>query len=103
MNDQTLWILDLVFAIGTLFVLSVAVGVEWHSLSRTWRRVLVVVLAQQAAIAYGAVESWSLEVPAGARVYVLIASLIALTISAGLVLWDRSRRHVPTPGRRVRR
>jgi hypothetical protein len=77
-SDSLAWFTTAAVAVVALFLLSSAIVVEWDRISWPWRRVLLAVCVEQAAITYGAVEAERYDVEPAARVLLLTLSIVVL-------------------------
>lgn len=93
LSDPALWLANVLLAVGALFLIVVAIVVEFDTLSTAWRRVLYVVAAQQAVIAYSSVEAWARDVEPELRALAIGGSLLALALAVIAVLVDTWTRH----------
>lgn len=101
MTDSTLWFLTAAVAVVALFLLSSAIVVEWDLLPPPWRRVLIAVVVEQAAITYGAVEAERYEVEPALRALVVSLSIAGVILALGVLILEHEFRRWTT--RRERR
>lgn len=96
------WYGQATLSLIVLFLLAVAVRLEWDRISRGWRRVLILGVIEHAVIAYGSVEARHSDVPVELRVFLLTLTLTGLVIALLILLIDLidTRRH---PRRQVPR
>ena len=91
MTESAFWIVTGVLAFAVLALLTVATVVDWPSVRRPWRPVLILAIAQQAVIAYGCGEAYREHVEVASRVYLIAATLVGLLIVLGLLILDVGR------------
>lgn len=88
------WYGQAAIALAVVFLLGIALALEWDAISPAWRRVLIASTAEQVVIAYGSIEARSSDVELGLRVLLLTLSLIGLVMALTLLLLERRVRPV---------
>lgn len=89
------WYGQAALSLGVLFLLAVALRLEWDRISHGWRRVLALGVVEHGVIAYGSVEARHSNVPVELRVFLLTLTLTGLLIALLILLVDvrRGQRH----------
>jgi len=91
LSSPLVWYGQAVLAFFVLFLLTVAIAVEWPAIAPAWRRVLLIGVVEHAVIAYGSWEAKGSDVAVELRVFLLTLTLIGLVIALLILLVDHSR------------
>lgn len=100
MSDSVAWFTTAAVAVVALFLLSSAIVVEWEGISSPWRRVLLAVVVEQAAITYGAVEAERYDVDPALRTLLVTLSIVAVIVALLLLIVEHEVRRWGTRRRR---
>jgi hypothetical protein len=91
LSSPVVWYGQAALAFVALFLLTVAIAVEWPAIATAWRRVLIIGVVEHAVIAYGSWEARRSDVAVELRVFLLMLTLIGLVIALLILLVDHRR------------